>query len=100
MAAARDPLLDARVSSPAHVVRRSFPDETIVLNLDSGRYHALNATAAVIVDRLLDGATPAQVASGVAAEANEPVDRVVGDVLRLVRALQERGLMEVRGGGR
>lgn len=36
-------LLAARPPVPDHVVYRAFVDETVVLNLDTGRYHGLNA---------------------------------------------------------
>ncbi len=35
-------ILRARVRLPRHVVYRAFPAETVVLNLDTGKYHSLN----------------------------------------------------------
>ena len=38
-------LLASRITVPQHVVYRTFPSETVVLNLHTGRYHGLNVTA-------------------------------------------------------
>ena len=45
--------LASKVTRPQHVVYRSFPSETVVLNLQTGSYHGLNATAG----RMLDGSS-------------------------------------------
>jgi hypothetical protein len=92
-----DELLDQRVSVPSHVVRRSFADEVIVLNLDSGQYHGLNETAQVIVDRLDAGDTPREAARNLATQAGAPIERVEADVRELVECLLERGLVESDG---
>ena len=45
-------LLTCKVTVPQHVVYRSFPTETVVLNLNTGKYHGLNATAGRMLDEL------------------------------------------------
>ena len=35
----------SHVDVPAHVAQREFADETVALNLETGRYHGLNSTA-------------------------------------------------------
>jgi PqqD family protein of HPr-rel-A system len=87
-------LLHSRITVPEHVVRRAFPEETIVLNLESGQYHGLNATAAAMLDGLEAGARPAAVAAAIAAHGGVPAKRVEQDLLTLLRALLERGLVE------
>jgi hypothetical protein len=37
-----DTLLSASLRLPQHVVHRSFVAETVVLNLQTGKYHGLN----------------------------------------------------------
>ena len=37
---------------PAHAVYRAFPSETVVLNLNTGRYHGLNVTAGRMMEVL------------------------------------------------
>ena len=39
-----------RAIVPVHVVYRQFPAEVILLNLDTGHYHALNRTAATMFE--------------------------------------------------
>ena len=42
--------LDAHASVPQHVVYRRFAAETVVLNLETGTYHGLNATGARMLE--------------------------------------------------
>ncbi|HEU4978587.1 MAG TPA: PqqD family protein [Solirubrobacteraceae bacterium] len=90
-----DPLLRARVAIPEHVVRRRFAEESIALNLRTGQYHGLNATADEILDALAAGAAPEQVARAIAERTGAPPGRVSEDVLGLLRALAERELVEI-----
>lgn len=90
-------LLQARVKVPEHVVRRAFADETVVLNLQSGQYHGLNATAAAMVDALEGGEPPVAVAARISAAAGQPAERVQADLVALLRCLAERGLVELDG---
>ena len=92
-------MLDVHVTVPEHVVRRQFPDETVVLNLQSGQYHGLNATAAAMLDALEAGATPGQAAERIAGEAGVEVERVQADIVALVSTLADRGLVEVDAAG-
>jgi hypothetical protein len=92
-------LLDSRVTVPNHVVRREFPEETVVLNLETGKYHGLNSTAAAMLDGLEKGGTPAEVAAQIAEQAGEPEDRVRTDILALVESLGERGLITIGESG-
>jgi hypothetical protein len=87
--------LDTPVRVPPSVVRRTFGDETIVLNLDSGQYHGLNDTATLILDRLETGALPRGVAAAIAAQAGVAVEVVERDVEALIEGLRSRGLVEV-----
>jgi hypothetical protein len=91
-------LLRARVRVPSHVVYRDFGGETVILNLDSGMYHGLNGTAAEMI-RALDASTTVEEAvAGLAAEYDQPLERIERDVIGLCGKLLERGLVEVEGG--
>lgn len=92
-----DGVLDQRLTIPEGVVRRSFAEETIVLNLQTGQYHGLNATAAAMLDGLAEGRTPRDVAAEVAARAGVPVARVEADIVALIAGLRERSLVDVDG---
>jgi hypothetical protein len=50
------------VRVPEHVVYRKFAEETVALNLQTGRYHGLNPTAAAMVQALRDEPTVAAAA--------------------------------------
>jgi hypothetical protein len=95
-----DPILDARFVISDGVARRSFADETIMLNLQTGQYHGLNEVAAVMVEGLAAGNTARQVAADVAGRAGQPVDRVEADLRELIDGLLERKLIEVDAGSR
>jgi len=47
-----DNLLGACLRLPEHVVHRSFVAETVVLNLQTGRYHGLNPVGGRMLDAL------------------------------------------------
>lgn len=94
-----DELLDAHVRLPEHVVHRAFVSETVVLNLKTGKYHGLNATAGQILDALEQGQTPREVAIVIAAEYDRAEADTQADVLALCRGLLERQLIEIAGAG-
>jgi hypothetical protein len=95
MAAERDDqaMLNGCVRVPEHVVYRDFADETVILNLDSGMYHGLNATAAKMLETLDSGVPVRQAIDTLAAEFDQPRDAIERDVLSLCRALGDRGLI-------
>lgn len=88
-------LLDASVRLPQHVVYRSFPGETVVLNLTTGKYHGLNVTAAQILDEFEKGRTPREAAAAIAERYGHDEREVQADVVTLCRHLLERQLIEV-----
>lgn len=88
-----DATLTGRVSVPEHVVYRDFADETVILNLDSGVYHGLNATAAKMLETLDSGVPVSAAIDSLAAEFGQPRDVIERDVLSLCRALRDRGLI-------
>jgi hypothetical protein len=89
-------LADARITIPDYVVRREFPEETIVLNLQSGQYHGLDPIAAFMLEAVADGSTtPAQAAGSLAEHFGQPPETVREDLFELVEILAERGLVDV-----
>ena len=86
-------ILASRVRVPDHVVYRDFPEETVMLNLESGMYHGLNRTAARMVTTLQESATVATAIDSLTAEFQQPRERIEQDVLSLCRTLDERGLI-------
>jgi Coenzyme PQQ synthesis protein D (PqqD) len=90
-------LLTSRIKIPQHVVYRSFPSETVVLNLQTGRYHGLNATAGGMLEALERAACVRDAATAVAEEYEQPRAVVEQDMCELCNVLLERGLIELDG---
>jgi hypothetical protein len=91
-------LREARVKVPQHVVYRSFPVETVVLNLETGKYHGLNAVAGQMLAELERAGSVGDAAVAIAATFEIPVATAEGDICELCRSLLERGLLEIDGG--
>ena len=88
-------LLTARPQIPEHVAERSFGGESVALNLHSGQYHGLNGVAARMFEALREATAVGDVVEPLAAEFEQPREVIERDLLRLVRTLSERGLVEL-----
>jgi hypothetical protein len=88
----------ARVRVPGEVVYRSFPAETVLLNLTTGTYHGLNPTAGRMLDALERSTNIAAAAAAIAAEYGQLPALVERDMRELCAALAARGLVEVDAG--
>jgi Fic family protein len=89
--------LDARYALGEEVVRRAFAEEMIMLNLETGQYYGLNPTAAVMLDKLVAGASPRAAAAEIAAAAHVPTAQVEADIEQLLADLTERRLIRPDG---
>ncbi len=87
----------SRIKVPQHVVYRSFPSETVVLNLQTGRYHGLNPTAGSMLEALERAACVRDAAAAVAGEYAQPQAAVEQDICELCNVLLARGLIELDG---
>ena len=88
-------LLAARVRLPQHVVHRSFVEETVVLNLRTGKYHGLNPMAGRMLEALAEAPTAGAVVPELAREYGVEPAKVESDLLALCEGLLERGLIEL-----
>jgi hypothetical protein len=79
---------------PKHVVYRSFPAETVVLNLETGKYHGLNATAGQMLEALEQAACVRDAAIVLSARYEQDQSVIELDLCELCRSLLERGLIE------
>ena len=77
------------------VVLRAFSDETIVLNLQAGQYHALNLTAARMVEIILEADDLDRAVETLTAEFDAPPDDIRTDLLKLCEQLEQRGLLDM-----
>ncbi len=85
-------LLASKVKVPQHVVYRSFPSETVVLNLETGKYHGLNATAGQMLEALEQAACVRDAAAALAGSYEQAQSAIERDLCELCQALLERGL--------
>jgi hypothetical protein len=92
---AAEDLLRARPRIPPHAVHRMFPSETVVLNLNTGIYHGLNATAGRMLGALEKSPTVAAALAALARELPEAGDRLKSDLCDLCEQLASRGLLEL-----
>ena len=91
-------LLASKVTVPQHVVYRSFPAETVVLNLQTGRYHGLNATAGQMLEALEQAACVRDAAVALAGRYELDQGVIERDLCELCQSLLERGLIETDNG--
>lgn len=70
-----------------------------LLDLDSGEYFNLNPTGALVLQRLLEGDSPAQAATRLSEEYDVGPEEADQDVAELVATLEAAGLIETAAGG-
>lgn len=88
-------VLAGRVRVPDNVVYRTFVYETVVLNLQTGKYHGLNQTAGRMLEVLERSPTVGDAASKLAAELSRPLGEIEVDMCELCIGLAERGLIDL-----
>lgn len=81
---------------PRHVVYRSFVSETVLLNLQTGKYHGVNRTAGRMLEVLDADSDLHVVADRMADEFDQPLDAVRRDLAAFCDDLLERGLIEMQ----
>jgi hypothetical protein len=91
-------LLKAKVKLPQHVVYRTFPAETVVLNLQTGKYHGLNPTAGRMLETLERAESVSEAATVAAGEYDQPQATTERDMCSLCSSLLERDLIEIEDG--
>jgi hypothetical protein len=85
--------LDSGVDIPDHVVFRSFVSETVLLNLETGKYHGLNSTAGHMLEVAAKAGSLADAAAELAEEYGVDREVVAKDLVDLCDGLLERGLL-------
>ena len=88
-------ILAATAKLPKHVVYRAFVYETVVLNLDSGKYHGLNPVGGRMLELLDKTGSVGEVARRLATEFDRPQDEIDRDLSEFCADLAERGLIEL-----
>jgi hypothetical protein len=78
---------------PQEVTVAESENGLVLLDQRNGRYWQLNATGAAVLRLLLDGYSPTAAAARVGRDYPEASERVRDDVLNLLDALREAGLI-------
>ncbi len=86
-------ILDARITIPDDVVHRTFAAETVVLNLESGKYHGLNPTGGHMFEVLAKVGSVREAAGLLADEYGRPFDEIASDLCGFCLDLERRGLI-------
>ena len=68
-------------------------DGQVVLDISRGQVLYLNATAALIVDRLQQGQSESQIAEAIGNQFHAPRETVNADIQEFLKSLEERGLV-------
>jgi hypothetical protein len=88
-----DDILDSAFAVPQNVVYREFAHETVLLNLDTGKYHGINPTAARMLEALQQSDSGHAAAATLAESFGQPVERIEADLTAFCTGLLERGLI-------
>ena len=91
-----DEVMAARATVPTHVVSRGFEQETLLLNLDTGQYHGINATGARLLELVGEEGGDGNVGAAVAQLAKECMmepSEIADDLANFCVQLEERGLL-------
>ena len=89
-----DTLLEARARLAKLVVYRALARETVILDLNSCRYHGLNPTAERMLHVLQQSATVREAAGALALEFEVSPSQMTRDVMEFCRHMLRLGLLE------
>jgi coenzyme PQQ synthesis protein D (PqqD) len=93
----RSELLSSRAEIPDHVVYRSFVSETVILNLNTGRYHGVDPSGGVMLELLDKLESVEEASAALARKYGLPLEQAADDLCDFCVELNERGLIELRG---
>lgn len=89
------PMSAAHASIPSHVVYRAFAAETVILNLETGKYHGLNATGGHMLELLDRSSSVGEAVTAFANEYGKELAEVEPDIRAFCNRLFERGLIDI-----
>lgn len=91
-------LLDRTATVPRHVIFREFAQETVALDIHSGKYFHLNPTAGRMLVVLEDSPSVRAAAATLLEEYPEAADVLERDLCKLCLTLSRHGLLELGKG--
>ena len=95
----REDILKSRAEIPDHVVFRSFVAETVILNLNTGKYHGVNPTGGYMLELLKKFGSIEQSAATLASECGLELEDAQNDLSDFCVELEQRGLIVVKNAG-
>jgi Coenzyme PQQ synthesis protein D (PqqD) len=93
-----DSLRTGRVAVPEHVVHRALAEETVLLNVRTSTYHVVDEVGSRFFQTILAASSLEAACAELAAEYEQPSERIAADLTTFCRELQELGLIDVRTG--
>lgn len=91
-------VLDRVPTVPRHVTFREFAQETVALDIDSGKYFHLNPTAGRMLAVLQGASTVRAAAEILVDEYPDAAEVLERDLCRLCLTLSKRGLLQLSSG--
>ena len=89
----KEGVLKAYARTPEHVVFRTFVAETVVLNLNSGKYHGVNPTGGRMLEVLNEVGSVEKAAEVLAGEYEQPLEQIQDDLCAFCADLEQRDLI-------
>ena len=86
--------LPAKVKIPPEILSRQIADETVILDVASGKYFGLDPVGARVWQLLGEGKTPDQVSATLATEYDVDPQRLEADIGSLLQELSANGLLK------
>lgn len=83
---------------PEHVVHRALAHETVLLNVSSSTYHAIDEVGGRFLEAILAAPSVASAAETLAAEYEQPAERISDDMTTFCNDLLERDLIALEAG--
>lgn len=83
-----------RASMPAHVVSRPFSEETVLLNMQTGEYHGIDAIGARFLAVMLEQRDLSAARDILALEYDQPQEIIAEDLVSFLDEMLSRGLVE------
>lgn len=85
-----------RMLVPEHVVHRALVHETVLLNVKTSTYHSLDEVGARFFEVMLAAPSLEGASVELASEYEQPVERIVSDLVTFCGMLRERELVDLR----
>ena len=88
-----------RATVPRHVVFRVLVEETVLLNIDTGLYHGMDAIGSRFFEVMRESADLQSAVAVLVAEFEASEDRIRADLIGYCSELKDRGLIELNEPG-